>query len=453
MSHSRLSLVGFVFIFFFPILVFALDTATSGRILDAFKTQEYQILFENESLDQSGSLALLEKEIALNGIDAFRKKLSDVTLRYDQKRSEYTRERQSLESTLSLLSGSIARTESSLRTTERSLLDTAEQVQDFTALSLEFKRKIHRNRTVLLGYLSNMYSEGNLLYDENNTIDTFRTLLMTDGSTDVLVTDMTYKSLVALLGQQFIDEYRSLIREYARISLRLQSEIRQLDALKKKLSLERSTLLSQKKQQEELLEVTQGKEELYVKYVASQEKMLEKSEKAWQEAQLAYTTTLSGLIAQSGCSFLGASGTEYQGNNCEEVRAYYEAEKELRTQSLVTTGSQYILDWPSTSRRISTHFRQASYYDVLGSHHDAIDIAIDQSSPVLAAADGYVQYILPPVSGGYSYLAIRHPDGYVTVYGHLSEVHVSRYDRVKKGDLIARSGGEPGTPGAGPMTS
>jgi murein DD-endopeptidase MepM/ murein hydrolase activator NlpD len=59
--------------------------------------------------------------------------------------------------------------------------------------------------------------------------------------------------------------------------------------------------------------------------------------------------------------------------------------------------------------------------------------------------DGYIQYILPPVSGGYSYMAVKHPGGYVTVYGHLSEVLVFPHQFVRKGDRIARTGGAPGT--------
>ncbi len=37
-------------------------------------------------------------------------------------------------------------------------------------------------------------------------------------------------------------------------------------------------------------------------------------------------------------------------------------------------------------------------------------------------------------------MAIKHADGLLTVYGHLSEVEVSKYEFVKRGQLIARSG-------------
>ena len=39
------------------------------------------------------------------------------------------------------------------------------------------------------------------------------------------------------------------------------------------------------------------------------------------------------------------------------------------------------------------------------------------------------------------------------MYGHISGVNVSKFDVVKRGQVIAKSGGEPGTMGAGPMTS
>jgi murein DD-endopeptidase MepM/ murein hydrolase activator NlpD len=38
----------------------------------------------------------------------------------------------------------------------------------------------------------------------------------------------------------------------------------------------------------------------------------------------------------------------------------------------------------------------------------------------------------PPETQDYSYLAIRHANGYVSVYGHLSEIMVGEYDFVKE---------------------
>jgi len=50
-------------------------------------------------------------------------------------------------------------------------------------------------------------------------------------------------------------------------------------------------------------------------------------------------------------------------------------------------------------------------------------------------------------------MALKHANGFVSVYGHISEVLVNKFDFVDAGKVFARSGGAPGTPGAGVMTS
>lgn len=52
-----------------PLLAIAIDQTTSGRILDAFKREEYAMLFENAAFDHSGSTEVYEKEYILNGLE------------------------------------------------------------------------------------------------------------------------------------------------------------------------------------------------------------------------------------------------------------------------------------------------------------------------------------------------------------------------------------------------
>ena len=72
-----------------------------------------------------------------------------------------------------------------------------------------------------------------------------------------------------------------------------------------------------------------------------------------------------------------------------------------------------------------------------------MDIGTPQGSDVYATADGYVYYIVEPTTTSYSYIAIRHKNGLVSVYGHLSEILVEPYQFVRQGELIAKSGGAP----------
>lgn len=71
--------------------------------------------------------------------------------------------------------------------------------------------------------------------------------------------------------------------------------------------------------------------------------------------------------------------------------------------------------------------------------HKGLDIAVAYGSPVKCAASGKV--IFAGVKGGYgNCVIVEHGNGLATLYGHLSEVLVETNDRVKVGQIIAKSG-------------
>jgi murein DD-endopeptidase MepM/ murein hydrolase activator NlpD len=71
--------------------------------------------------------------------------------------------------------------------------------------------------------------------------------------------------------------------------------------------------------------------------------------------------------------------------------------------------------------------------------HGGIDIANSIGTPILAASDGVVVDAGP--SGGYgNWVKLRHSDGTVTLYGHLSSWQVQIGQRVWAGDQIAKMG-------------
>ncbi|MDR2772989.1 MAG: M23 family metallopeptidase [Elusimicrobiota bacterium] len=72
--------------------------------------------------------------------------------------------------------------------------------------------------------------------------------------------------------------------------------------------------------------------------------------------------------------------------------------------------------------------------------HGGLDISAPIGSRVSAAAGGTV--ILASYNAGYYGVAvyIDHHNGYITHYGHLSKINVSVGQRVKAGQIIARSG-------------
>lgn len=433
-----------------PFLATAIDTTTSGRILDNFKEGEYKILFETLPINQTGSEALLEHEYRMNGLEWLKNKITSMQETYEAKKSFATEKRTSLEQAIQAIDSAIQKTQDDILNSENSITDKQGKIQEYQVSSLQMKRKIFKNRAIIFSYLANIHSEGSLIYDDNDSIDMFQGLILSDSSTDTIVSDITYKSLVSQLGQKFVDEYKSLIKEYYRITLRTKEEISELQNLQTTLERQKTNLQNQKKEREKLLEITKWQEDLFQKYIESQTLAAEQVERAWQDASKAYSDSMEIILEKSGCDV--KSQKPDTSEKCSMMQAFYRNEHALRDID-VLTGTTNIMQWPVISSRITTYFRDASYFNALGSHHDAIDIATNQGSDVYAAMDGYVYYILPPTEWGYSYLALRHPDGYVTVYGHLSEINVLPYQFITKGQVIAKSGGAPGTPGAGPMTS
>ncbi len=71
--------------------------------------------------------------------------------------------------------------------------------------------------------------------------------------------------------------------------------------------------------------------------------------------------------------------------------------------------------------------------------HSGIDIEAPSGSKVFATAEGIVDF-----AGWYAdygkTVIIRHPSGYRTLYGHLSQIDVKEGQKVKAGDVVGRVG-------------
>lgn len=144
-----------------------------------------------------------------------------------------------------------------------------------------------------------------------------------------------------------------------------------------------------------------------------------------------------------------------------DARLRSKAERELIEKGLLdpkTAGSTSTLSagpqfsWPVYGR-VSAGFMNHEYKLHFGVPHHGMDIVTGQGTPVAAAADGVVFLVRDGGETGYSYVLIGHRGGYATLYGHMSAFDVVAGQDVRAGQVIGLSGGQPGTPGAGPMTT
>lgn len=126
--------------------------------------------------------------------------------------------------------------------------------------------------------------------------------------------------------------------------------------------------------------------------------------------------------------------------------------KNLEMQKGLNAVSTGQLNWPVPSRYITAYFHDPDYPFRYIFEHPAIDIRASQGTPIKAADGGYIARAADN-GFGYSYIMIVHDNGLSTVYGHVSRIDVREEDYVYRGQVIGLSGGMPGTPGAGRLST
>ena len=140
-----------------------------------------------------------------------------------------------------------------------------------------------------------------------------------------------------------------------------------------------------------------------------------------------------GRVLAADLQVAGKRLTAFRFEQENGAAAFYDAEGQSLKRAFLRTPVQF--------RRISSSFNRARRHPVLGMtrRHEGIDYAADVGTPVMAAGDGVVRQA--GRAGGYGNLVeIRHANGIVTRYGHLSRILTRSGARVTQGQVIGRVG-------------
>lgn len=218
--------------------------------------------------------------------------------------------------------------------------------------------------------------------------------------------------------QQILESDTNLINELEEKKANLEKDKNELEAskqeveeVKKEQEIQKYQLAALKIQKQEevnkLSEEEKTKQEEIDKYNAAMVKVNEELEEAFRKAQeqMQNNNNSSGSSGQSGLKFDGS------------------------------------FIWPCNNKVVTSTMKYR-----WGRLHKGIDIGASYES-VYASASGYA-YNAYDRNGYGTYIMIFHGDGYVTLYGHLSQSKISDGQYVSQGQVIATSGNSGASQGA-----
>lgn len=362
------------------------------------------VLGQNNS-GQNGEIQQLNNEIQSrkNKMDDLQKKQKEYDLNIQEKRAE----KASLSNEMAILENKIAKSE----------LDIESAQIDIERVDLEIKKvdlEIEEKNKKIEDEKSHIENVLKLMYKEDSKSD-LEIILLNDSLTDFINQTKYLKDINTEIGSS-LDNLKILKEDLENQNKDLLAKKKDLDALKADLDGKKLALESEQENKMYILEQTKSSEYQYQKLLK-----LSKQEQDEAAAEIAdLEKTVRNKMSQ------------------------------MNKKNLVSD-SGYI--WPVPHNIITSMFHDPDYPFRYIFEHPAIDIRAAQGTPLKAAASGYVARAKDGGKNGYSYIMLIHADGLATVYGHVSAIYVKEDEYIAQGQAIGKSGGMPGTPGAGPLTT
>lgn len=245
----------------------------------------------------------------------------------------------------------------------------------------------------------------------------------------------SYLEIVVLQGN--LGGFFKEVNELQVLEQGLSEKLTTLNDLKTQLNSQKDSLAQRKTQLSDLHEQLLGKKERLEMDKNAKNQLLANTK--GQEAQF------QKLLAE-------VKAEQAQINSDIQSLEIKAREHLKQTNGILPNDKDFI--WPVASRVVSAYFHDPDYPYRYIFEHPAIDIGrTPQGTPIRAARSGYVATVKFDGSKSYAYILIVHSDGLATVYGHISKPYVKEDDFVVQGEVIALSGGMPGSVGSGSLTS
>ncbi|MDA3839655.1 MAG: peptidoglycan DD-metalloendopeptidase family protein [Patescibacteria group bacterium] len=376
------------------------------------KTSSFAYLAEEEDDYSNPRAAAINNELkTINSEIEDRKnrmkKLDDKEKSYTQAIAQKQKDKSTLNSQLAILDNRLAKAEIDIESVELDIEKVSLEISK-TNISIENKtEEIASEKEKIEKVIQLLYKEGNT--------DTLQILLLNNSLSDFL-TQVKYLENVNQAVKESLDNLIFLKDNLEEEKVVLGEKNDETVSLKESLIDKKKALEAELGGKEILLVQVNSSESEYQRLLAAS--------KAEQQEAASEIASMEKLIRAKLATLSGK-------------------ELEFNENGLV---------WPVKKNVITSYFHDPDYPYRHIFEHPAIDIRAGQGSTLKAAASGYVARA-KNAGMGYSYIMIVHGDGLSTVYGHVSKILINEDDYVVQGQTIGLSGGMPGTPGAGRLTT
>lgn len=363
-------------------------------------------VFGGNNGDDNTEINKLNNEIQSrkNKMDELKNKQKEYDLNIQEKRQE----KASLSNEMALLENKIAKSE----------LDIESAEIDIDRVNLEIKKvnlEIEEKNKKIEDEKSHIEDVLKLMYKEDGKSD-LEIILLNDSLTDFINQTKYLKDINSEIGSS-LNKLKLYKEDLDNQNKDLLAKKKDLNGLKADLEEKKLALESEQENKTYILEQTKSSEYQYQKLL--------KLSKQEQEEAAAEIADLEKTVR--------------------------EKMSQKNKQTLVANTSGFM--WPVPKNIITALFHDPDYPFRYIFEHAAVDIRTGQGTALRASASGYVARAKDGGKKGYSYIMLIHADGLATVYGHVSAIYVKEDEYVTQGQIIGKTGGMPGTPGAGPLTT
>ncbi len=452
---NKLIYVIILIIFIFPSETLALSSPERNKIiLQNFKERSIKNIFSNNDFQTWTWKLLIDASKKIDLYWAIRQNIENDRKEIEAKKESIVLRIDSLEKSIEFLDNDIKEKTQEVTKTNLDISKTKKEIEKWKEVISLLNKKIEENKKTILQYLIHIFKKWNYSFS-NWEIDNIKSVILNSQDIWSIINELYFKSLLELTWQKLLEKHRDYVKVLYIKKLELEENEEKLVSLRNDLIIEKKSLDDKKKFREELLEKTKWKEEEYKEFIEEKIK-IEKSFKIKEiNASIKFQNVKNDILKEYWCENVDIFKEKEKLRNltkeCSDINKIINAETILQKNTLWENNP---LIWPiSPDRWISSYFHDIGYKNVIWDDHDAIDIRAAQWTRIKAPADWYVIYVEYPTSPDYSYIAIKHSDWLVSVYWHLSEIFVQKYDYIRKWQVFAKTWWEYWTKWAWYMTT